>query len=220
LLSQLRILEIEELYDGTRFATYTTATSIAADPTAGCQLAIFRHYGVTIELGCEARIFGGSTPIAEMVGPENPKAPAVSLSREDIRSTLCARRRAGRYDPAGLPRDTASGIPCIWQSEFVRRSMARAGLPAGEPATTDVCLYAARPSYPAGRGEHLVVLKNRHSNLSMTGLWLPSAFGETAGVVTSLKEFSPRATISSDRFAEPAARRFLGQPAKSGLSLP
>lgn len=219
-LAQFPIGEVEELFDGSRHATYTTGSAIGADPSAGCALRIFKRFHVDIELGCTGRIFGGTTLLGHLMDLEAPKPPDVSLQQDAVRSTRCSRVKLEAYDPTGLPTDDASGTRCIWQSEFLKRSLGGLGVgyPGGEE-NGDLCLYAAFPAVASGNGRQLVVLKTRFANRSLAGTWLPETFGAVQATNQSLKEFSVGTPIPASRFTMAAARQFLNQPVKLGLDL-
>ncbi|MCC7053385.1 MAG: hypothetical protein IT355_08960 [Gemmatimonadaceae bacterium] len=217
-LGAVDIIRIEELFDGPNYAIYTTTATIWPDPTAGCTPRQIRRYSVAIELGCTSRIYGGTTLIGNLVDLTNPEPPDITLRTEAVRSTQCSRPRRP-YDPTGLPRDDASGTPCIWMSAFMARSLAGAGLSVpADPDALDLCLYARQPAVPAGRGQHIVVLETRSGNRALAGNWLPATLGAAEASVQKLLLIADGTAIPSTRFEVAGARAFLEQPVKLGMT--
>jgi hypothetical protein len=225
-LSQIGLLETEELFDGARWAVYEVQRSIAADASNGCQLAMFAHRTATVEQACEWRIRGSNALIGAMVDFESPSPAAPQVQDDKLSAQSCStRRRVSDDSTAGLPSEDAGGTRCVWSSALIARSMAKvAALAAiaqrgGDDQGADTCLYEKRPYYEVAGARRAVVLKTRGALRGSNGVDITTIFGEAKATEQQLSAFSDSQPIPVARFTRASVDAFVRLPAKAAVGV-
>lgn len=198
----------EELFDGERWAMYTTNAAFVVDPS-NCQPIILRSFHVNVIDGCRGALRGHKgTPLY------NGNEIAQTMVFDD--PVGCARRQTKREtDLSGLPVDDAGlGVQCIWTADIVARELK---MPLGKRSGTDTCLYARRSHVAHPSGTKRVVVRMRLDNRNDRG-------GDVGAIIPmaaemKLAEFSDGTPISPTRFSREGVEAFLRQPHKQALGV-
>ena len=225
-LSQLGLLETEELFDGARWAVYEVQRSIAADAANGCQLAMFVHRTATVEQACDWRVRGSNAAIGAMADFESPAPAAPEVQDDKLSAQSCStRRRAADDSTAGLPIEDAGAARCVWSSALIARSMAKAAALAGlAPSSADnrgadTCLYEKRPYYEGAGARRAVVLKTRGELRGASGVDITTIFGAAKAIEQQLSAFSDNQPIPAARFTRASVDAFVRLPAKASVGM-
>jgi hypothetical protein len=219
-LAKLVVAEDEELFDGGRWAQYSTQRSVLADPASGdCKLALFVSRGVRIEQTCESRYSAVMPTTQEMADPQDPKPPVPEVSTGP--GGNCRKKPKAPLPTQGLPTENAGdGTSCVWWADAMAAVMRSAGMkaPGHNDKTLDQCLYARQPEYFWRGHTRLVVVKSSGSDQSLAGNDISDIFGEVRGHSNQRQaELSDGRPISPERFSRSGAQAFLSQPAKAPL---
>lgn len=205
-LQQAPLEQSEELFDGERWAKYTTHAIFVVDPS-NCQPIVLRSFGVDIIDGCRGALRGHKgTPL------EKGNEIARAIVFDD--PVVCTQRRTMRViDLRGLPVDEAGlGVQCIWTEDIVDRNLK---VPLGKRSSTDTCLYARRTHVAYPSGTKSVVVRMRLDNRNAHGGDIGALFPMAAEM--KLAEFSDGTPISPTRFTRAGIEAFLSQPHKQAL---
>ena len=214
-LTKFVAMEVEELFDGQRYAKFTTQRQIAPDATSGCTLAVFASRSATSDLVCVSRIRGGTPLIGEEIDFDNPSTASPTIFEDALNSPKCNEKPLTK-NAAGVPRVDAGGQKCFWNADLIALQMAKFTHSAPGPKTGfDICLYEALPTYYyKGMGEP-VVLMSKVFGEPEGGTVLERTTGAVRDM--NLKSFSANQAIPKSRFERSAIERFLNQPMKSSL---
>lgn len=214
-LSNFVLMEEEELFDGQRYAKFTTQRLIWPDASAGCTLTIFTERHADSYLACVSRIYGSTPLLGEQVDVDNPSSAPPTIEEEPSRPSKCNEKPLA-INAAGVSRVDAGGPKCFWNGDLIALQMAKfIHTPQGSKSGFDICLYEDLPTYYyKGVGEPVVLMSK--------------VFGEPEGGTVieqtmevvrdmDLKSFSATQAISKNRFERSAIEQFLNQPMKTSL---
>jgi len=208
LLRQAPYAEVEELFDGERWAKYTTTAAFVVDP-ANCQPIVWRSFGVEVIDSCRRSVSGGKGSYM----PDEDRVPRATVLERPVNCSGSPTKR--EIDPNGLPTDDAGlGVQCIWAADIVARMLKK---PAGYRSSTesDACLYARRPRVHFPSHSKNVDVRVRLDNRNVHGGDIGAMFPMPAEL--KLAEFSDGTPIPPARFTREAIDAFLSQPNKQAL---
>ncbi len=224
-LSQMKVVEQEELFDGQKWAEFSTQRTIAADPSNGCTLAVFVHRDASAEKTCVSRVSGATTSLGEMTDPKAPAASVAKIDETALPAQPCAEHQKP-LDLAGLPReDAGGGAQCVWNSAIAARKMAAIYTlmhkvpppPKPDASGHDICLDADRPSVDFEGFRRVVVLATR-TTPRKDGPNIENIIGETAAFGNlRLESLTASPSLPADRFSRSAVEQFLHLPSKTAL---
>jgi hypothetical protein len=218
---ELLVTEIDEYFDGSKYASYQTARRVSADPNSDdCKLALFLQYAAWTGELCKTSGFGGSSKgINDMTDYQQPAPPAITWSKEPASASGCS-KKPKPYDTKGLRvEDAGLGAQCVWHSDIVAKTAREAGLNfeghKKDSKSYDLCLYERLPVYFVGGHKELLVLKTAASTEADV---MDQIHGEsTAYANQRLADFSDGKPIAAEKFSSSAIEAFVSRPIKMAL---
>ena len=195
-------IEVETLFDGERWAEYTTTAQFVPDPKS-CETTVWRTFSAKVRDGCATEVQGSSGAGLGLVEP--PPKPWVRES--------AARCASGQPRPApvltGLPtQDAGHGERCVWTSDITARATG-----GGRAAGFDTCVSVRRPSVLTAAGRREVVLRTRLDPKTADGASLlhPMPLVEEL----QLAEYSEGGgALPAERFSRRGVEAFVAQAAR------
>lgn len=223
-LAKLRIIEIEELFDGQMWAEYKTFRTIAADKTQGCGLALFSQRSVDVERTCELTMSGLTDLRRRMDAavPDEETSDQAEIMEDRFEYQSCA-AKLHLIDFESTPSEDAGAARCKWTMSAIAASSLLGGeapQQGGDPVF-DLCAYEKLPQYHYRGKVRTVALKSQSNNLTLGGNDLGKLIGATTAFGNQrLIEFSDGTPISASRFTKAAMSEFLRLPSVTPVGSP
>jgi hypothetical protein len=212
----------EQLFDGTRQATYrTNQTLYLHTKSADCSRPkLYRTYRVDVSDACTLSAHAESFMKDPATGAAAPTV--FKTGAPDTKTPTCLRGAPPpqkRRDFTGVPVYSVAGLPCVSTTDLIVKALRQAMVPReflqGEGA--DTCLWAPLPHYNLqdGRAVVVAVADGRTAAQIALDARVASLNGlKQSNLVYLPVSFVVDRPVPAQRFSSEAARAFVNQPAE------